>query len=63
MQHIAEQNEYWIAWNSEKIHKGEVEEGHQVSTGMPNFETYTDEQTWRNKLEELGYVWEEDTLA
>ena len=63
MQYIAKQNEYWIAWNTEKIHKGEVKEGHQVATGMPNFETYTDEQIWKDKLEELGYVWEEEPLA
>ena len=60
MQYIAKQNEYWIAWNDEKIHKGEVKEGHQVATNMPNFETYTDEKEWKDVLEKLGYEWEDE---
>lgn len=46
---------YWVAFNDEGVvHKGELEPGQSVSTGLEHFESFTRRRPWLARLVALG---------
>jgi hypothetical protein len=51
----AETKTWWIAHNNDDVvHCGELEEGHRVTTGQPEFETFDNVEDWEARVVELG---------
>lgn len=45
---------YWVAFNDEGVlHKGELEPGESLSTGMEYFETFTQRRSWLARVNTL----------
>ena len=59
---IADKKMYYIAYNEDKsiVHAGEILEGNQLVTAQPILEEFYDEEEWKTRAEELGYVFPVD---
>lgn len=53
---------YYIAYGDEVIHCGELGVDMVLNTGQPNLEQFNNEQEWKSRLDELGYVFPESVL-
>jgi len=51
---------WYVCHGPEVVHFVESEGDSVVTTGQPNFEKFTDEDTAKARAIELGYVFEED---
>jgi hypothetical protein len=50
---------YWVAFSDEFICYGVCQPDQQTTTGLANFESYTERELWTNRLLELGVSIEE----
>ena len=56
---------YYIAHNDgekQRIHAGFCEKANQLITGMVVLEVFSTEQDWKDRLDELGYEFEDEEL-
>jgi len=64
-----ENDKYFISHNADPyslrsqatvIHKGKLKQGQAVQTGQANLEEFDDEDSWKRRLAELGYEWDDE---